>query len=179
MMFKNKYTMKKVILELSVCLFLFACGNKTQSSISSSDSIQEISLGDIAEVQNPEAEEDNYLIKISRHEQEFDKNAYEIEIRLLEDGSVKFQFITITPMDYPDEDKLRRDTINQNGSWKEISVKRGKNYLDAYEIGISSGNLYCTEKFDYLWGIADDLSFYHFNDGKTGFAWKITSVEKY
>ncbi len=173
--------MKKAFLILCISMVFTACGNKSQSSSASNDSIAGETSTAIDESEVAEAEPENVLIKLSKPATDWNRNAYEVEVRLLEDGTASFQMITIEPKNYPepDEDPFYRDTVNQNGSWKEISVKRGKVYLDAYDIGITSGDLYCTEKFDYLWGIADDMPYIHFSDGQTGYAWKINSVEKY
>ncbi len=175
--------MKKILFVICASMVFIACGNKSQSASTNeetaNDSTRQTTVS--VEKQEVEADPENVLIKISRPTSQFNKQAYEVELRLLADGVAKFQFVTLDPKNYPEEgeDPFYRDTVNQEGSWKEIKVKRGKVYLNAYEIGINSGDLYCTEKFDYLWGIGDDMPYLHFSDGQTGYAWKIDKAEKY
>ena len=103
-------------------------------------------------------------------------------------------YAQVTPEDSTGTFTINVDTIKCNGIWKTRSVKRGKNYIEAYEIQLDCEDnnykpavspyhisIYTTEKFDFAyvgWGEDQDGTAYcNFSDGKNESRYEISDVE--
>ncbi len=128
---------------------------------------------------------------------------YTIEIICKDDGSAQVN----TKVVRTDEEELKRSkllrdkkpdeegpvTVTEHkyeGSWKTVNVKRGTKYLTGYDVEASNYEFYFTEKFDFLFGpksakfgyikVIDNIddAYFKFTEGKTSYAWKISSFEE-
>jgi len=125
---------------------------------------------------------------------------YHVTITCSEDGTASIdtevieKSLKIEMMNHllaePTDDPIKTRKEHGEGSWKTRNVKRGTKYLTGYDVEIGNSDFYFTEKFDYLYGLKvgfsvypirdilrDEDSFYHFDDGKTSYAWKIAKFE--
>lgn len=119
---------------------------------------------------------------------------YNIKINY-DDGSASgICYKQVTPEDSTGKFTVNVDTTLCSGIWKSRSVKRGKNYVEAYEIqldcepingklkyNIRHISIYTTDKFDFAfvgWGENQDANaYYNFSDGKKESCYKISDLK--
>jgi hypothetical protein len=196
--------MKKYFLLLTILLTVLACNNKNASSGESNETsdakeaTSEVS-SEMVEEKNP----DNFKIVAKYSDDnmsELNRVTYDytIEIICKDDGSAQVSTkVVSTDEEIQERNKFLREkeeavteTKNEyEGSWKTISVKRGTKYLTSYDIEASDFEFYFTNKFDFLFGPKSakfgrikviepiDGAYHKFSEGKTSYAWKITSFE--
>lgn len=182
--------MKKGFIYLSMTMLMLSCGSGSQngngddSVKDSTENTQSVCEDDVEETQ-VKAEE---LSKTKLKAIEFTaKNEYQnadfyyttITAHIeLEDGKAYVKCRSKCVAQYSEEVIYDKTTVYE-GSWKSISVKRGNNYINAFDIECDNEDghmeIYTTEKFDYMFcNLFSDDTYWKFHEGQTKYARKIT-----
>lgn len=184
--------MKKRLVYLSMTLFIMSCNGGSQnkkendsvedSTVSSQvvpkkDSTSDMVTQDIAkEPSAPKVTGIEFTAKNEYQNADFYYTTITAHIDL-EDGNAYVKCRSKCVGQYSNE-VIYDNTEVYEGSWKSISVKRGNNYLEAYDIECDSKNghmeIYTTAKFDYMFcnHFSDD-PYWKFREGQTKYARKI------
>lgn len=174
---------------------------KDSTNVVASESIEEEKIPENFKIiANYSETNNNYNSKLETYD-------YTIEITCKDDGSAHIKTTTVTTKNWlqeenkeirewageaaeVDDDTVLVDDREYDGSWKTIEVKRGTKYLTGYDVEASSFEFYFTSNFDLLFGASTtnqyysrilvplDNAYYLFYEGKTSYAWKISSFEK-
>jgi len=178
--------MKKVLFSIMTLVMVSCGGNQNKGG----DSIAADSTGtsknaseDVAgEMQASEAPATSkvtaieFTAKNERQNADFYYTTITAHINL-EDGTAYVKYHSKCVAQYTKEVIYDNSDLYE-GSWKSISVKRGNQYLDAYDIECDNKNghmeIYATVKLDYMFcnHFSDD-PYWKFHEGQTGYARKI------
>lgn len=181
--------MKKSLVYLSMTMFILSCGSGSQNINGddvvkdSMENTQSVCEDDVEKTQvkaedmsKPKVTAIEFTAKNEYQNADFYYTTVTAHIDL-EDGNAYVKWHSKCLAQYSKE-VVSDDTTVYEGSWKSISVKRGDNYLYAYDIECDSKyghiEIYTTERFDYMFcNLFSNDTYWKFHEGQTKYARKI------
>ena len=182
--------MKKSFVYLVMTMFMLSCGSGSQNRNidnavkDSTENTQSVCEDDVVgtqvkavELSKPIVKAIEFTAKNEYQNADFYYTTITAHIEL-EDGEAYVKCHSKCVAQYSEEVIYDNTTIYE-GSWKSISVKRGNNYINAYDIECDNKDghmeIYTTEKFDYMFcNLFSDDTYWKFHEGQTKYARKIT-----
>ena len=182
--------MKKSFVYLAMTMFMLSCGSGSQNRNSdnavkdSTANTQSVCEDDVEETQvkteelsKPKVKAIEFTAKNEYQNADFYYTTITAHIEL-DAGEAYVKCRSKCVAQYSEEVIYDKTTVYE-GSWKSISVKRGNNYINAYDIECDNEDghmeIYTTEKFDYMFcNLFSDDTYWKFHEGQTKYARKIT-----